>query len=70
MVEGGMKPMRALQSATVQAAKLIGMESDLGSVEAGKLADIIAVEGNPVEDITALQRVKFVMKDGAVILAE
>ncbi len=70
LVEGGMKPMAAIQSATVNAALLLGMEKDLGALEAGKLADLIAVAGNPVEDITELQRVKFVMKDGVVVVAE
>lgn len=70
MLEGGMQPLAALQSATLNAALLLGMEKNLGSLEAGKLADIIAVAGNPVENITELQRVKFVMKDGIVVMNE
>jgi imidazolonepropionase-like amidohydrolase len=68
MIEGGMTPMAAIQSATVNASRLLGMEKDLGTLEAGKFADLIAVAGNPVEDITELQRVKFVMKDGQIVV--
>ena len=68
MIEGGMLPMAAIQSATVNASRLLGMEKDLGTLEAGKFADLIAVAGNPVEDITELQRVKFVMKDGQIVV--
>ncbi len=64
MVEGGMPPMAAILSATVEAAKLLRISDKLGTIEAGKLADIIAVDGNPLEDITVLQQVQFVMKDG------
>ena len=64
MVEGGMPEMEAIQSATVTAARLIGMEDQLGSISAGKLADIVAVEGNPLEDISVLSDISFVMKDG------
>lgn len=70
MIEGGMSPMAAIQSATVNASHVLGMEKDLGTLEASKLADLIAVAGNPVEDITELQRVKFVMKDGQVVVNE
>jgi len=70
MIEGGMSPMAAIQSATVNASRVLGVEKDLGSIETGKLADLIAVAGNPVEDITELQRVKFVMKDGQVVVNE
>jgi imidazolonepropionase-like amidohydrolase len=64
MVEYGMTPAQALRSATATAAELMQLDEDLGTVEAGKLADLIAVEGNPLEDIGALWNVRFVMKDG------
>lgn len=66
MVEYGMKPIEAIRSATTRASELLRMEKQIGSVEAGKLADIIAVEGNPLDDIRALTRVAFVMKGGQV----
>ena len=66
MVKYGMSPMRAIQSATSVAAELLEMERFIGSIEPGKLADIIAVQGDPLNDITVLQKVGFVMKDGKV----
>ncbi len=66
MVEAGMPPMFAIQAATTHAAQLLKHEKDLGSVAPGKFADVIAVDGNPLEDITLLQKVSFVMKDGVV----
>lgn len=66
MVAAGMPPMQAIQAATIQAAKLLRAENDLGSVEKGKLADLVAVDGDPVKDIALLRDVRFVMKDGAV----
>ena len=66
MVDAGMPPMKAIQSATVEAAKLLGEYDQLGSLVEGKVADIIAVNGNPVEDITILEEVDFVMKSGRV----
>jgi imidazolonepropionase-like amidohydrolase len=66
MVEYGMKPIEAIRSATTRAAELLRMEKQIGSIEAGKLADIIAVEGNPLDDIRALAHVVFVMKTGQV----
>ena len=56
----------AIKAATVNAASLIGREQDLGTIEKGKIADIIAVSADPLADITALQHVDFVMKDGRV----
>jgi imidazolonepropionase-like amidohydrolase len=70
MVEAGMPPMEAILSATVTTAELLGLTDRLGTIEAGKLADIIAVEGNPVENIEALLSVKFVMKEGEVYKRE
>jgi imidazolonepropionase-like amidohydrolase len=66
MVEAGMPAMEAIRSATLTSADLLGMRQELGSIEAGKLADIIAVVGDPLDDISRLQRVSFVMKDGRV----
>jgi imidazolonepropionase-like amidohydrolase len=66
MVEAGMPPMFVLQAATTHAAELLKKSKDLGSIEAGKLADVIAVDGNPLDDIGAMQKVGFVMKDGVV----
>jgi len=66
MVEYGMKPIDAIRSATVRAAELLRMEKQIGSIETGKLADIIAVEGDPLADIKALTRVTFVMKGGKI----
>ena len=66
MVEAGMPPMEAIQSATSVAAKFLGIEDRLGTIEAGKLADIIAVEGDPLTDIGAMSEVRFVMKEGMV----
>jgi len=66
-VKYGQTPMQAIQSATISAAELIGVASQVGSLQPGKLADLIAVPGNPLEDITLLERVFFVMKDGRII---
>ena len=66
MVRYGMTPMQAIQSATIAAADLLERPADLGAVEPGKYADIIAVTGDPLRDITELERVRFVMKAGEV----
>ncbi|MFN2453180.1 MAG: amidohydrolase family protein [Pyrinomonadaceae bacterium] len=66
MVRYGMTPMQAIQSATIVAADLLERPNDMGALEAGKYADIIAVTGDPLRDITELERVKFVMKGGKV----
>ena len=60
----GMTPMQAIETATRTAAELLDMSDRVGTIEPGKLADLVAVPGNPLEDITAMQRVSFVMKDG------
>lgn len=65
-VSAGMTPWQALRSATVEAATLLGWENRVGSVEAGKYADIIAVSGDPLADISLLEQIDFVMKDGVV----
>ena len=66
MVEGGMPPMAAIQAATLEAAKLLRIDDKLGTLEAGKLADVVAVPGNPLDDIKLMKQVKFVMKAGTV----
>jgi len=70
MVEQGMPPMAAVQSATVMGARLLGVEDELGSIAPGKRADIIAVTGNPLDDIAVLGAVGFVMKDGVIYKQE
>ena len=66
MVRDGMKPVEAIQAATLRAANLLRMESQVGSVEAGKYADMVAVHGDPTADVSLLQHVNFVMKGGVV----
>jgi imidazolonepropionase-like amidohydrolase len=66
MVRYGMTPMAALQSATRVASELLGQEKNFGTLEAGKLADVIAVEGDILRDISEAERVRFVMKGGAI----
>ena len=66
MVEAGMPPLAAIKSATVEAAKLLGQEKDLGSIEPGKFADLVAVPGDPLADISLVSKVNFVMKGGTV----
>ncbi|HIE96880.1 MAG TPA: amidohydrolase family protein [Planctomycetes bacterium] len=66
MVEGGMSPMKAIQSATLEAARLLKIDDRLGTLEAKKIADVVAVKGNPIQDITATYDVVFVMKEGVV----
>ena len=64
----GMTPARAIQAATSLAAENMGWEDRVGTIEKGKFADLVAVSGDPLTDITELQRVKFVMKGGLVYL--
>src|SRR5262249_35058157 len=64
MVEAGMPTMFVLQTATTHAAELLKHDKELGSLTAGKFADLVAVAGNPVDDISELKRVTFVMKEG------
>lgn len=66
MVEAGMPPMQAIKSATLEGAKLLGVEKDLGTVEAGKFADLVAVPGDPLADISLMTKVSFVMKAGTI----
>ncbi len=69
-VEYGMTPMQAIRTATATAAELLGWSDRLGTLEAGKLADLIAVSGDPLSDITELEHVKFVIKGGKVFKNE
>lgn len=66
LVKHGMPPMAAIQAATVNAADLLGVAQDVGTLEPGKAADIIAVSGDPLSDVTVLKSVRFVMKGGQV----
>lgn len=66
MVKFGMTPAQAIRSATITAAELLGTQDSLGTIEAGKLADIVAVPGGPLADVTAMEKVDFVMKAGVV----
>jgi imidazolonepropionase-like amidohydrolase len=66
MVKYGMTPMQAIQAATTNAADLLGHSKEVGSIKPGKYADVIAVSGDPLKDVSVLERVEFVMKDGTV----
>jgi imidazolonepropionase-like amidohydrolase len=66
MVEYGMSPLEAIRSATTRAAELLRMEKQIGSIAPGYYADLIAVQGDPLQDIAAIKNVKFVMKGGEV----
>jgi imidazolonepropionase-like amidohydrolase len=66
MVKWGMTPAQALRAATIRGAELMQMQNDIGTIEAGKDADIIAIEGNPLNDISVMQKITFVMKGGVV----
>jgi imidazolonepropionase-like amidohydrolase len=70
LVRGGMPPLAAIQAATINAAELIGMSKDIGTIEPGKFADIVAVSGDPLADITVMENVFFVMKGGEMIKNE
>ena len=66
MVEAGMPPLVAIKAATLEAAKLLGAEKDLGTIEAGKFADLVAVPGDLLADIKLVSSVSFVMKGGTI----
>ena len=67
MKRAGLSPARAIQAATTINAEVLGWRDQIGSIDKGKYADLIAVSGDPLGDITEFQRVKFVMKGGKVI---
>ena len=66
LVKGGMTPLQALQAATLNGATLLNWSDRIGTIEPGKFADIIAIDGDPIADITAIERVRFVMKNGEI----
>ena len=67
MVEAGMSEMDTILSATINAAKLLKIDKELGTITQGKLADLVAVKGNPLDDIALMEKIDFVMKDGKII---
>lgn len=67
MVRHGMTPLAAIQSATINAAALMGLEKDVGELSVGHFADLIAVQGDPLADVTILEQVRFVMKGGTIV---
>jgi imidazolonepropionase-like amidohydrolase len=66
MVDAGMTPMEAVTAATVTASELLGLEKEIGTLEPGKAADVVAVSGDPLKDVTELERIRFVMRSGVV----
>jgi imidazolonepropionase-like amidohydrolase len=70
LVRRGMSPSRAIQSGTMINAEAMGWQDQIGSIEKGKCADLVAVSGDPLADIAELQRVKFVMKGGKIVKNE
>jgi imidazolonepropionase-like amidohydrolase len=67
MVEYGMKPLAVLQADMINGAKLLDWEDQIGQLKPGYLADVIAIEGNPLDDIKAVEKVRFVMKGGEIV---
>jgi imidazolonepropionase-like amidohydrolase len=67
MVEFGMRPIQVLQTATIEPARLLKKEADLGSISTGKIADLLAIKGDLIDDISLLETVPFVMKDGVIV---
>jgi imidazolonepropionase-like amidohydrolase len=67
LVRGGLSPLEALRAATINGAELTGRSKDIGTLEPGKFADIVAVDGDPLADITVMEKVVFVMKGGETI---
>ena len=70
LVKAGLTPAEALRAATADAARLLGLEGKVGEIRAGEFADVVAVEGDPLKDISAVERVRFVMKGGQVVRDE
>jgi imidazolonepropionase-like amidohydrolase len=68
--ELGLTPLHVVRASTINAAEMIGWQDKVGAIEAGKFADIVATSGDPLQDITELERVRFVMKGGAVVKNE
>jgi imidazolonepropionase-like amidohydrolase len=68
--DAGMPPLDIIRAVTTYGAEMLGWQDRLGAIEPGKLADMIAVAGDPIDDISELERVRFVMKDGQVIKNE
>ena len=68
MVQYGMPNMKAIQSSTIETARFLDIDDKLGSIEVGKIADLVAVNGNPLKDIKVMEFVEFVMKNGELIL--
>jgi imidazolonepropionase-like amidohydrolase len=68
MVKHGMTPAAAIHAATVNASALLGLDKEIGTLEPGKQADLIAVGGDPLKDVTVLKKVSFVMRGGAVVM--
>ena len=66
MVRNGLSPTEAIEAATVNAADLLGLRAEVGTLEAGKSADMVAVAGDPTQDVTRLEHVAFVMQGGAI----
>jgi len=67
MVKLGLTPLQAIQAATINDADLLGWSDKVGTLEPGKWADVVAVDGDPLADVTTLERVKFVMKGGEIV---
>ena len=66
MVEAGMPPLEAIRAATLNGAMVMGLERDIGTLEVGKLADIVAVPGDPSKEISVMSKMQFVMRDGVI----
>ena len=67
MVDAGMTPLEAIRAATITASELLDLQKEVGTLEPGKAADLIAVSGDPMKDVTELERVGFVMRGGVVV---
>jgi imidazolonepropionase-like amidohydrolase len=70
MVQGGMKPIQAIRAATLNGARYLGMDREIGSVEADKLADLVVLDGNPLADIRATEHVRYTMVNGHLFEAD
>ena len=68
MVEAGMPPLEAIRAATLHGATVMGLERELGTLDIGKLADIVAVPGDPSKEISVMSKMQFVMRDGVTYL--